>query len=134
MQADGEVPKQFHDVVLLLGPRYTYEIGGYRHRTSAVGQADGILMMLINQKATHRLLQAGFGVGIERFKRVSEGVVRSAPGGANKKAYGQAGVQRLADFVQQLPQEIGYPCGHRRQMSYFNGTIRCAAALNILET
>ena len=82
------------------------------------GHADGLLRSLQLMGASFLELNAGFGIGVEKYNRIASGEVRKEPGGANSKKVGGEGEQTLARFVQSLPTELGYPCGHRRQMTY----------------
>ena len=107
--AYGEIRQEFDQLQAAKG----------KNSATAHGQTDGILRALQTQGATFRMLQAGFKIGVQRYKRIAAGEARQVPGGKNSKAVGDSGQATLAAFVRQLPQEIGFPCGHRRQMSYF---------------
>ena len=102
------VRAEFEGLMAVTGP----------NKNAAQGQGDGMLRGLQLNGATFKQLQAGFGIGINKFKRLAQGGERKKPGGATTKKIGDAGATLLRDFVAQLPTELGYPCGHRRQMTY----------------
>lgn len=81
-------------------------------------QATGMLATFYEMGARERMLREVFGIGSTRYNRIVSGAPPRSRGGTNVNTVDKTMWASLAEMVLKLPTEEGFPCGHRRMMTY----------------
>ncbi|KAI3648372.1 hypothetical protein MP228_006226 [Amoeboaphelidium protococcarum] len=124
-QKDAEKLTRFMDIVG--GPGNAEQLKQRFDSLNASGvsadklQADGILLSLITQSCTHRMLTLYFGAGGSRLQRIVKH--SQDPGLALTKrvaahALPEYSLIQFKQFMESLEFEDGFPCAHRRARKY----------------
>ena len=81
-------------------------------------QADGMIKTFIGLGCSEDCLRAVLKIGYGRYDRINKSLEPATHVGRNHRAFGDESVDQLHRFVQFLPCEEGYPCGHRAIKRY----------------
>lgn len=81
-------------------------------------QASGMLGTFYEMGAKERMLREVFGIGSSRYQRIVAGLAPRPRGGKNVFSVTETMISSIAEMVEKLPTEEGFPCGHRRLMTY----------------
>jgi hypothetical protein len=81
-------------------------------------QATGMLGSFYELGVRERMFREVFGIGSSRYSRIVSGAPPRSRGGKNVFTVDKIMLASLAEMVSKLPTEEGFPCGHRRMMTY----------------
>lgn len=81
-------------------------------------QASGMLAIFYEMGGKERMLLEVFGIGSTRYRRIFSGEAPKPRGGMNANSVTDIMLASLSEMIEKLPTEEGFPCGHRRLMTY----------------
>ena len=87
--------------------------------SSSKQEANAIIGVYIEHGAKEAMLREVFGIGYSRYEKILNKKLDKPSGGRNNAAVSDVMLAQLARFAAHgVKTELGYPCGHRRQLRY----------------